>query len=290
MQARAILETIARRASKRGREAGLPPVLCDLHLHSNHSDGELSPGALIDAVADAGIELAALTDHDTIAGHTEARRRARERDVRFVGGIEMTTYGADRVVHVLGLNVKDGDEDVSYANHVANAVFDANQRRWIESLSADGVDVSWQRDFADHPVRLPVLIERLCRIGYADGDPRGCHAAFRAFFGGLPAEAYAQLPTPTQAAAIVRAAGGIALLAHPADLVDDGLAQRWLDDVDGLEALYLRYEPDRRSELCGLALRRGKLYSCGSDWHGYFQGGYVNPNFEAPPELLARLF
>ena len=264
-------------------------MLCDLHLHSHHSDGELSPDALIDVVADAGVELAALTDHDTTAGHAAARRRAVKRGVRFVGGIEMTAYAGDRVVHVLGLNISEDDEDMAYANRIANGVFGANQRRWVEALEADGADVSWQRDFPDHPVRLPVLIERLCRRGIADGDPQGCHAAFRDFFLALPPVAYAGLPTPGQAAAIVRAAGGVALLAHPAELVEEGVAQRWLDDVDGLEALYLRYEPDRRSELIDLALRRGKMYSCGSDWHGWFQGPYVNPNFEAPPELLERI-
>jgi predicted metal-dependent phosphoesterase TrpH len=264
-------------------------MLCDLHLHSHHSDGELSPEALIDVVADAGVELAALTDHDTTAGHAAARRRARERHVRFIGGIEMTSYGGDRVVHVLGLNIGDDDDDVAYANRIANGVFGANQRRWVESLQSGGADISWERDFADHPVRLPVLIERLCLRGVADGDPQRCHAAFRSFFSALPPDAYAGLPSPTQAASIVRAAGGVALLAHPAELVQDGIAQRWLDDIDGLEALYLRYEPDRRSELIDLALRRGKVYSCGSDWHGWFQGAYVNPNFEAPPELLERL-
>jgi 3',5'-nucleoside bisphosphate phosphatase len=263
-------------------------MLCDLHLHSHHSDGERSPSALIDAVADAGVAFAALTDHDTVAGHEEARRRAAQRGIRFIGGIEMTTYDAGRVVHVLGLNVAGADEDLAFANRTARDVWDANQRRWIEALRAQA-DVDWERDFSDHPVRLPVLVERLCQRGYADGDPQRVHAAFRAFFATLPPEAYAPLPSPVQAAAIVRAAGGLAFLAHPAELVDDGVAQRWLEELDGLEAMYLRYEPDRRSELCGLALRRGKLYSCGSDWHGWFQGPYVNPNFEAPPELLERL-
>jgi predicted metal-dependent phosphoesterase TrpH len=264
-------------------------MLCDLHLHSDRSDGEFSPDAVIDTVASAGVAVAALTDHDTTAGHATARRRAEQRGVRFIGGIEMTTYGVGRVVHVLGLNVADGDDGLEYANAHAQSVFGANQRRWIEALVRQGLGVDWQRDFTDAPVRLPVLIERLCRRGYVDGDPRRCHAAFKEFFGALPPEAFAGLPTPAQGAAIIRAAGGVSFLAHPAELVDDGFADGLIDELDGLEAMYLRYEADRRSELCSLARRRGKLYSCGSDWHGWFQGPYVNPNFEAPSELLARL-
>ncbi|MBV8171970.1 MAG: PHP domain-containing protein [Candidatus Eremiobacteraeota bacterium] len=264
-------------------------MLCDLHLHSNRSDGELAPEAVVDAVADAGVELVALTDHDTTAGHAAARTRAADRGVRFIGGIEMTTYDAGRVVHVLGFNVSDRDGDLRFANEQTSQIFGENQERWIRSLASEGVAVEWNRDFADAPVRLPVLIERLCRRGFEGGDPQRCHGAFRAFFASLPAHAYEGLPTPAQAGAIIRGAGGVAMLAHPADLVDDGLADQLLDELDGLEAMYMRYDSDRRSELCGLARRRGKLYSCGSDWHGWFQGAYVNPQFEAPPDLLQRL-
>jgi hypothetical protein len=192
-------------------------------------------------------------------------------------------------VHLLGLGVRASDSDLAFANGNANAVWDANQQRWIDSLARAGVPVSWERDFSDHPVRLPVLIERLCRRGFADGDPVRCHQAFREFFDALPREAYAKLPTPAEGAAIVRGAGGLALLAHPAALVEAGLAQFWLSEVDGLEAQYLRYDENTRAQLRDLARRRGKLYSCGSDWHGYFQGAYANPRFEAPPDLLREL-
>src|SRR5260370_4594876 len=105
-------------------------MLCDAHLHSDRSDGELSAAALVDTVADAGIGVMALTDHDTTAGHEAARHRAHERGVRFVGGIEMTTYDARRVVHVLGLSVADRNEELARANGIANGVFGVNQRRW----------------------------------------------------------------------------------------------------------------------------------------------------------------
>ena len=264
-------------------------MLCDLHVHSNCSDGEFSPSEVIDTLAAAGVSLIALTDHDTTAGLAEAQLRAHLRNVRFVGGIEMTTYGVGAVVHVLGLGVKAGNEDLEFANRVANRAFGENQERWIRSLAADGLDISWERDFPDSPVRLPVLIERLCKAGHHGGDARLCHAAFREFFAALPVEAYEALPTPAQAATIIRAAGGVAILAHPADLAANGHAVSLLESLDGLEALYSRYEPDVRDTLRDLARRHGKLYSCGSDWHGYFQGAYKNPKFEAQPELLTRL-
>ena len=261
----------------------------DFHLHSNHSDGRLDPIALIDIVADAGVHIAALTDHDTTAGHAAAAQRSRERGLHFIPGIEMTTFGCSRVIHVLGLNVDGSLPQLNAANATARDVWDANQRRWVDALSHEGVNVSFERDFADHPVRLPVLIERLCRRDVDGGDPLTVYARFRAFFSALPGEAYARLPAPSEAAAIIRAAGGIAFLAHPEPLRESGVLTELLDALDGLEALYMPYTDAQRERLRVLAARHGKLYSCGTDYHGYFTGAYRRPTIVAPPALLDRL-
>jgi predicted metal-dependent phosphoesterase TrpH len=262
---------------------------CDFHLHSCHSDGEFSPARLVDIVADAGVHMMALTDHDTTAGHGEARKRADARGVAFVGGIEMTAYAAGQVVHVLVLGVPEYDGGLAIANEIALNVWSENQLRWIESLEGEGLAVSSAHDFPDRPVRLPVLIERLCARGVDGGDARKCHARFREFFGALPPDAYARLPSPTAAAAAIRNAGGVAILAHPARLRGDGLTERFLDDVDGIEALYAPYDAAEREQLLALARAHSKLYSCGSDYHGYFNGAYVNPRFSAPATLLSKL-
>jgi hypothetical protein len=94
---------------------------CDFHLHSDHSDGEFPPTKVVDIVADAGIGVMALTDHDTTAGHDEARARATARGLTFVGGIEMTAYAAPEVVHVLGLGVSTHDAGLARANAIAMA-------------------------------------------------------------------------------------------------------------------------------------------------------------------------
>lgn len=264
-------------------------MLGDFHLHSHHSDGRLDPVALVDAVADAGVEVLALTDHDTTAGHASAARRSQERGVRFVPGIEMTCYGCERVVHVLGLGLRSGDEDLRTANEIAAQVWDRNQCSWVQALEPHW-HVSVERDFPDHPVRLPVLIERLCLRGVEGGDPLKVHAMFSEFFAHQPPLAHAGLPSPAQAAAIVRQAGGIALLAHPLALFEEGLLEPMLEDgFDGLEAVYLRYTAEQREALCAVANRRGLLYSVGSDYHGYLAWSYRHPPSPAPEALLQRL-
>ena len=263
-------------------------MLCDFHVHSHHSDGEFSPSHVVDALANAGVEAFALTDHDTTAGHAEAAQRAKERGIAFVGGIEMTSYANGQVVHVLGLGIRNAGATLADANRVAMAVWADNQRLWVRALEADGAAVT-QALLDDAPLRLPVLIERLCRCGVDEGDPARCYTRFKTFFAGLGDVVYARLPSPALAAATIRASGGVAILAHPDRLRVNGLARRLLVDLDGIEAMYAAYDHSQRAALRALAAQSEKLYSCGSDYHGFFNGAYVNPRFEAPPELLARL-
>jgi predicted metal-dependent phosphoesterase TrpH len=264
-------------------------VIGDFHVHSDCSDGRLAPAALIDVLADAGVQIAALTDHDTTAGAAEAATRARERGLTLLPGIEMTTFGFERVIHVLGLGVDPEHAELAEANRIAMAVWDANQCRWVHELAGEGLDINVDRDFADHPVRLPVLIERLCTRGFAGGDPVQAHAAFREFFHALPTLAYRPLLAPADAGGVIRAAGGVAIVAHPYHLNEALVLERLLIELDGIEALYLPYTDAQREQLRDVAERNGKLISSGSDYHGYFSAGYRRPPWAAPDALVRRL-
>ncbi len=262
---------------------------CDFHLHSDRSDGEFDPARVVDIIADAGIKAFALTDHDTTAGHAPARARADVRGIRFVGGIEMTTYARGQVVHVLGLGVKDGDPGIGALCAVASKVWGTNQRRWIAALAEEGFDVSRASDPGDRPLLLPALVRRLCESGVDEGDPRRVHARFREFFSRLPAAAYAPLPAPAEVSTAIRAAGGVAILAHPARISGAAAVESLVDDVDGIEAEYAAYGPEERAALVALAAAHGKFHSCGSDYHGFWNGRYANPRFVAQESLAARL-
>jgi len=264
-------------------------MFCDLHLHSHHSDGEFSPAQVVDMAADAGVSLIALTDHDTTAGVVEALMRARERGIDAISGIELTAYASGRVVHVLGYDFDPSSDALSHLNEVALDVWALNVRTWIVALKDEGFDLRVHEVLADKDVRLPVVIEALCARGVDDGDVGRCYARFKEFFASLPAQAYERLPTPAAAAKVIRDARGIAILAHPDRVGDEGVIATMLDDLDGLEAEYARYDAFWRASLRRLAERKGKLYTCGSDYHGFFNGDYKNPNIEAPIELLTRL-
>jgi predicted metal-dependent phosphoesterase TrpH len=266
------------------------PLRADFHLHSCCSDGRLEPASVVRTAAQAGVGALALTDHDTTEGVAAAAAAARELGVVFAPGIEMTTYGCGRVVHVLGLGVDPACSALQEANDTAARVWDANQCRWVEALAAEGFEVGVAADFPDHPVRLPVLIERLCRRGVEAGVPERVYGRFRRFFAELPASAYAGLPAPEEAAAIIHQAGGLAFVAHPLELLScgpdfDGM----LAACDGLEAVYLAYADPERHAVQAAAARAGKLVSGGSDYHGYFEPAYRHPCFEPSEELMRHL-
>jgi predicted metal-dependent phosphoesterase TrpH len=264
-------------------------MLCDLHLHSHHSDGEFAPARVVDMVADAGVSFIALTDHDTTAGVVEALTRAKERGITAVSGIEMTTYAHGRVVHVLGYDFDPSLGEIWKLNHTALDVWATNVRTWVVALIKEGHDMQVHDVLAEPHVRLPVVIERLCEFGVDQGDVGRCYARFKDFFAALPPSEFSRLPTPGEAAKAIRDARGIAVIAHPDRVGSHDLVESLLADVDGIEADYSRYSNAEREALKRLAERKDKLYTCGSDYHGYFNGAYVNPNFEAPRSLLARL-
>jgi len=263
-------------------------MFCDLHLHSHHSDGEFPPARVVDMAADAGVGLIALTDHDTTAGIVDAMTRAAERRIAAVSGIEMTTYADGRVVHVLGYRFDPSSHALQRRNHVALEVWAQNVQAWVVALAREGFDLRVHEVLADHIVRLPVVIERLCARGVDDGDVGRCYARFKDFFAALPPSSYARLPSPADAAKTIREAGGVAIIAHPDRIGSDDAVRSMLADFDGLEADYARYSSAEREALRRLAERSGKLYTCGSDYHGYFNGHYVNAKFEASSALRRR--
>lgn len=229
-----------------------------------------------------------MTDHDTVAGLASAAERATSRGVIFVPGIELTTYEHGQVIHVLGYGFEPSDEGLAERNAIAQQVWGDNQRRWIDALREAGHELNYERDFRG-PLRLPVLIERLCLAGVSGGDPRACHREFRAFFAALPSSAYAALATPAQAASVIRKAGGVAVLAHPYSLSSETLISTIAKTCDGIEALYGRYDHDQRARLLDLCAREKLLASAGSDYHGYFEGAYKNPKLSLPADVLGRL-
>ena len=186
----------------------------DLHTHSHHSDGVLSPGALVALLAEAGVGLCALTDHDTVAGLAEASAAARTRGVTLVPGIELSARWRGRGVHILGLGIDPAGEPIRHAAANLLALRQARAREIAARLDRAGAPggAALER-LAGHaaPTRMH-FARTLVELGAARDLPR----AFSRWLGrGRPGHVDAEWPELAATVATITAAGGAAVLAHP---------------------------------------------------------------------------
>jgi predicted metal-dependent phosphoesterase TrpH len=244
----------------------------DLHLHTTASDGRCSPTELVRRVHAAGVEVFAVTDHDTVAGHPEAAAAARVHAVEFVPGIEITAVWAGRDVHVLGYWI-DGTQP-------AFAAFLADQRaRRVARVEAIGAALAGEGAPIDLGPLLASIRQRpgasvgrpdLARLLVAAGHVSSLQDAFDRLLGdGCPAYVARTGVAPAEVFAIIHAAGGVASLAHPGVTRRDDLLGAWA--AAGLDALEA-YHSDHSEAEVTLYLERaealGLLVTGGSDFHG----------------------
>ena len=246
--------------------------MIDLHLHTTASDGTLSPTSLVRRAAAAGITVLSVTDHDTTAGYDEASRAARDCGVAVVPGIEITAVENSTDVHILGYFIDP--------RHAGLADFLVRQRadrlRRIatiaERLAALGypVDVEPLIQEASQSGSRSVGRPRLAAALIAAGHVRDRDEAFDRLLGdGCPAFVARTGEAPEGVIRVIRAAGGIASLAHPGPLNRDHLIPRLAAaGLSALEVCHGDHDAAAERHYRGLADQHGLAVSGGSDFHG----------------------
>ena len=248
----------------------------DLHCHSTASDGTLSPAELIAAGAQAGLDVMAITDHDTTGGWAAAAE-ARPAGLRLVRGAELSCrwYGAEPAIPLHLLAYLFDPAEPRLAADLARLRADREHRaeRIVERLRADGVPISWPEVSA-------------YAAGGSVGRPHIAQALIRAGLVGTTDEAFASrwlgaryfVPKADldvfEAVRAVRAAGGVPVFAHPratrrGRVVPDKLIEELAGvGLFGLEADHEDHSPAERAEVRALAERLGLVVTGSSDFHG----------------------
>jgi predicted metal-dependent phosphoesterase TrpH len=249
-------------------------VRADLHTHSTLSDGTDSPAELVTKAVDAGLDVVALTDHDTYAGLDEARRRAEELGIGFVPGIEISCRLGGVSVHLLGYGA--GPEPALDAELARARVSRADRLPdMLDRLAAFGMPLTRDevmRWVGDSPsVGRPHVADAMVARGYVASRDE----AFRDWLAeGSPVyvDRYAiDLP---RAVALVLAAGGAPVIAHPwsrqsrAVLTIDVLARLASAGLTGIEVDHPDHDAGTRAELRTVAASLGLLATGSSDYHG----------------------
>jgi len=245
----------------------------DLHTHSNRSDGSLAPAALIEQAAAAGVEVLALTDHDTVAGLEEAQGCAQTRGVKLVPGVEISASWRAQAVHVLGLWIDPAAPALLRMLEAQGELRRARVRRIcarLTQLKLPGADLLAAVE--RHP-GLPTRAH-LAHALVAGGHVSTAEAAFRKYLGkGKAAHVATEWPALEAVVGWIRAAGGVASLAHPARYaLSSGARRRLLGDFTvaggtSLEVVSGGNAAQHVDTCAALALAFGLLGSVGSDFH-----------------------
>jgi len=244
----------------------------DLHTHSICSDGTLAPAELIERAAGAGVEVLALTDHDTMAGLEEAQRAAGRFGIRLVPGVEISAAWRSQAIHVLGLWV---DPACAPLQGMLASQADrrrARMRKICARLGALGLPGPALLAAVEANPGVPTR-SHLARAMAAGGFVAREDEAFRKYLGrGQAAHFAADWPALAEVIGWIRAAGGIASLAHPGRYTLSAGARRQLltefaaAGGGALEVVSGRNAQDSQAWAI-LAVRFGLEGSIGSDFH-----------------------
>jgi predicted metal-dependent phosphoesterase TrpH len=248
--------------------------MIDLHMHSDVSDGSLSPEALAAQVAQCGLTAAALTDHDTTAGADRFTEACGKLGVRGIAGVEISADFSPGTMHVLGYfpAVPGGDFE-RQLGRIREGRTERNARI-LETLKALGMPIDQQaldELSGDGVAGRPHIAQAMTERGYV---PDG-RAAFDLYLAkGKPAYHDRFRLGPQEAVAAICSAGGAAVLAHPFTLKLTTEALRGMLEalseagLSGVEVIYPEHPEPLRQLYTTLALERGLAVVGGSDFHG----------------------
>lgn len=262
-----------------------PWTAIDLQSHSLYSDGELPPAGVLEHAARAGVELLALTDHDTLDGVDEALAAGRELGVQVIPATEISAVeGPYEDLHVLGYGVRHHDPVLRERLAGARADRELRAERMSVLLRELGFEIEQAplqaRLDAGKPLGRPHLAgavlahpanaTRLAEEGH--GDISSFIVAY--LIPGAPAYAGRTRPTIAEAIAWIHDAGGLAVWAHPfwdIDRDDEVLAalDRFIGaSLDGVEAFYVTHNASQTRLLADRCAELGLLSTASSDFHG----------------------
>ncbi len=255
--------------------AGHPRPVIDLHAHSAVSDGTETPTELVAAAATAGVDVLAITDHDTVGGWAEAADAARVHGVTLVRGIEISCAWRHSSIHLLGY-LPDAD-DRPLRDELARARDSRSTRleRMVALMAADGIPLGYDEVLAQVGPGATPGRPHIADALIANGTIRHRDEAFRSWLGDdSPYYVGHYAPDPVRAVELVRAAGGVPVIAHPftrtrSGGLDDALVERMRDaGLVGLEAHHRDHGPEEVARATALADRLGLLLTGSSDYHG----------------------
>ena len=262
----------------------------DLHLHTTHSDGTLSPTELVDLCARSGLKVIAISDHDSTEGVAEAQAAAAGRDIEIIPAIELSTDVPDNEIHMLGYFIDTEDTGFQDLLREFRAGREDRGRKMVERLNLLGMEVSWERveQIADGgAVGRPHIAQAMIERGYVSE----WQEAFDKYIGRTgPAYVERTRLEPEEAIRVLLDNGALPVMAHPlyyeredTQKLRNVVASLKEAGMIGLEVHYGEFSESEIDMLANIAAELDLVPCGGSDFHASGKPGEIIPGEAGPP-------
>ncbi len=278
--------------------------MIDLHVHSNHSDGTLSPEELVALAIKSNVSAFALTDHDTVSGITKAKKAAAsasDTPVTVISGTEISAAYKKKDIHILGLFIDEQNLVLQNALDEAVTARDLRNEKMAERFRSLGIPLTLDDLRRENPDTV-ITRAHFAKYLIEHNHVKTSQEAFQRYLGyDAPCFVPREYMPPERAISLILNAGGIPVLAHPllyklppAEL--ETLLKRLTDaGLKGLEVYYSSNTGFDEQICYSLANRFHLLMTGGTDFHGdnkpnLFLGTGRNNNLNIPEQLLEPLY
>ena len=244
-------------------------VVADMHTHTTCSDGVLTPEALVQKAAACGLQMLAITDHDTIEGIEPATQEAAKVGISIIPGVELSVRFLGRELHMLGYYFDRHNKELHRFLTHYQTLRTQRAQAIVARLNELGVPLDFEEVSAlsaGLAIGRPHVAQALVSGGFVDTMGQ---AFVRYLRNGGPADVSKELPPAEEAIAMLHGAGGIAVLAHPGHWVSDkDIARLKALGMDGVEVIHPSHDETLIEFYTDVAHNLSLLTTGGSDFHG----------------------
>lgn len=259
--------------------------IVDLHAHTTFSDGTSSPSEVVYAYKKAGVQIMAITDHDTLEALPQAKELAKKAGLLFVPGVEISSCEHDHL-HILGYNIDPQNKLLQQALAKNRENRNIRAKKIIKQLQDFGLPITEEEVF-----KLVKTVASRAHIADAIRNKKitsSRQEAFRKYLipgkpGYVPNEGF----TVCEIISLIKQAGGKAFMAHLGVVQEYWNFPAWVSSgLDGIEVYYPSHKQAMRDTLLSLTKKYNLLISAGSDHHGQKSGRDNAPGMEVPQKVF----
>ncbi len=241
----------------------------DLHIHSCYSDGLYSPKEIVQKAKTAGLEIMAITDHDSVGGLEEAEAEAAKHNIAFIPAIEFSCAYEGNDVHILGYFIDYNNPQLVKHLERFQSVRMKRLEEMVVKLNSIGININLS-EVVNKSKASSVGRPHIAKVLVEKGHATDIKDAFSRY---LREGAVAFVPktkiSPIKIIHIIHRADGIAVWAHPSEINFHSMLRLLVDNsLDGLEVYFPQCCTERTNSLLTAADECGIMVTGGSDWHG----------------------